>query len=109
MPPKQLGRLLSAPRRRSPLVLPSAPARHLSCAPLAHPLAGRQATPTSSPGYGQPLPSSHSHLLAPGELTAGISADEYEGRRKALMAGLEEGSVVVVAGGRIKYLSGAIL
>ena len=65
--------------------------------------------PFGAPGFGQAHPSTHPHLLAPGELTAGISAEEYEGRRKALMDGLEEGSVVVIAGGRLKYLSGAIL
>ncbi|KAM0749701.1 Creatinase/aminopeptidase [Meredithblackwellia eburnea MCA 4105] len=76
-------------------------------APLAHPNAG---APIVSPskGYGQPLPSTHSHLLAPGELTPGISAEEYEHRRRALMEGLEEGSIVLIAGGRLKFMTGAI-
>lgn len=64
---------------------------------------------TSSSDYGQPLPSTHPHLLAAGELTIGITADEYEQRRKTLMDGLEEGAVVIVAGGKLKYLSGQIL
>lgn len=84
--------------------------RPFSSAPMAHPLAHTlQPRPALSAGYGQPLPASHPHLLAPGELTAGIPREEYEQRRKALMDGLEEGSVVVVAGGRLKYLSGKIL
>lgn len=60
-------------------------------------------------GYGQPLPFSHPHLLRGGELTIGIQAGEYEERRRRLMDGLEEGSVVVVAGGRIKFMSANIL
>ncbi|KAL8279950.1 hypothetical protein RQP46_007531 [Phenoliferia psychrophenolica] len=76
---------------------------------MAHPLAHTlQPQPQLSRGYGQPLPGTHPHLLAPGELTAGIPRDEYEQRRRALMDGLEDGSVVVVAGGRLKYLSGKI-
>jgi intermediate cleaving peptidase 55 len=47
--------------------------------------------------------------MGEGELTVGITAEEYEGRRKALMDGLEEGAVVIIAGGRLKYLSGQIL
>ena len=65
--------------------------------------------PPCVPGYSQPLPSTHPHLMAPGELTVGITAAEYEGRRKALMDEMEEGAVVVIAGGRLKYLSGQIL
>ncbi|KAI5476016.1 mitochondrial metallopeptidase [Pseudohyphozyma bogoriensis] len=46
--------------------------------------------------------------MAPGELTPGISAKEYEQRRKRLMDGLEDGAVVVIAGGKMKYMSGMI-
>ncbi|ORY66952.1 peptidase M24, structural domain-containing protein [Leucosporidium creatinivorum] len=80
--------------------------RCLSSAPLAHPLS--PVREPSTPGFGQPLPSTHPHLLAPGELTRGISADEYEQRRKRLMDGLEEGAVVIVASARLKYASGKI-
>lgn len=100
--PKSSGRALTAPRLLSRPSL-----RSLSSAPLAHPLAPLR-EPTA-PGFGQPLPSTHPHLLAPGEITQGISADEYESRRKRLMDGLEDGAVVVVAGGRLKYASGKIL
>jgi len=64
---------------------------------------------TPSKGYGQPLPFSHSHLLAEGELSIGIQAGEYEARRRRLMAGLEPGAIVVIAGGRIKFMSANIL
>lgn len=65
--------------------------------------------PPFVPGYSQPLPSTHPHYMGEGELTVGITAREYEERRKALMDGLEEGAVVIIAGGRLKYLSGQIL
>ncbi|GAA5963248.1 hypothetical protein JCM3765_005775 [Sporobolomyces pararoseus] len=75
--------------------------------PLLHP----PSTPPR-PGYlpptkqfGQPLPSTHPHLLSQGELTPGIQANEYEQRRRKLMQTLEDGSLVVIAGGRIQYMS----
>ncbi|GAA5882105.1 hypothetical protein JCM16303_005606 [Sporobolomyces ruberrimus] len=55
--------------------------------------------------YGQPLPSTHPHLLSQGELTPGIKASEYEDRRKRLMDRLEDGATVVIAGGKVQYMS----
>ena len=43
----------------------------------------------------QPLPSTHPHLLAPGELTPGVPASEYAARRLALAAALPEGAIAV--------------
>lgn len=43
------------------------------------------------------------------ELTPGIPASDYEQRRKRLMAEMEDGAVVVLASGRIKYMSRNIL
>jgi hypothetical protein len=70
---------------------------------------------------GQPLPHTHPHLfpvdfrkgtdpalggaVAFDHLTPGIPASEYEERRKTLMDRLPSGSVVVLMGGRIKYMS----
>lgn len=59
--------------------------------------------------YGQPLPSTHPHLLSQGELTPGIKASEYEDRRKRLMDRLEDGATVVIAGGKVQYMSQNIL
>lgn len=76
--------------------------------PLSHP----SPTPFKGPpskGYGQPLPSTHPHLLASGELTPGIQASEYEQRRRKLVEGLEEGAVVVIAGGKMLYMTQNIL
>ncbi|SCV71022.1 BQ2448_3784 [Microbotryum intermedium] len=82
---------------------------HSSSAPtaLSH---ARSLEPSalSSPGYGQPLPSTHPHLLAEGELTPGITAHEYELRRRTLMDRLDSGSIVVIAGSRLKYATAKI-
>ncbi|KAK4056602.1 aminopeptidase [Microbotryomycetes sp. JL221] len=59
-------------------------------------------------GYGQPLPSTHPHLLQPGELTPGIQATEYEQRRRQLVEPLEQGAIVIVASARLKYATGKI-
>lgn len=73
------------------------------------------------PACGQPLPHTHPHLfpidfrmgtnpvdgggVAFDHLTPGIPATEYENRRRALMDRLPPNSVVVLMGGRIKYMS----
>lgn len=59
--------------------------------------------------YGQPLPSTHPHLLEAGELTPGIQSSEYEARRKKLMAPLPAGTVVISCGARMQYMSQSIL
>ncbi|PHH54953.1 Intermediate cleaving peptidase 55 [Ceratocystis fimbriata CBS 114723] len=58
--------------------------------------------------YGQPVSKTHSHMLAPDELTPGISAAEYKMRRATLMKQLPIGSVVILAASDVKYRSGAV-
>ncbi|KAH9950142.1 peptidase M24 [Amylocystis lapponica] len=58
--------------------------------------------------FGQPLYSSHPHLIKEAEITPGINAVEYERRRRALMDSLPEHSLVVCVAGQIKYMSGQI-
>lgn len=76
---------------------------------------------TTPPTCGQPLPHTHPHLfpidfrrgtdaskgggVAMDHLTPGIPASEYEDRRRRLMERLPPKSVVVLMGGRIKYMS----
>jgi len=55
--------------------------------------------------YGQPLSSSHPERIKPHELTRGIKPEEYESRRKKLMEGLPEGSVVVCMGGTVRLMT----
>ncbi|KAI0346938.1 peptidase M24 [Trametopsis cervina] len=80
---------------------PNCPRREYATAVRIH--HDRKPTP-----FGQPLFPSHPHLIQPGEVTPGISADEYERRRKALMERLPADSIVVSVAGQIKYMSGQI-
>lgn len=47
--------------------------------------------------------------MQPNELTAGISAEEYELRRRRLMDSLPDNSVVVSVAAPTKYMSGSAL
>ncbi|POY74093.1 hypothetical protein BMF94_2905 [Rhodotorula taiwanensis] len=78
-----------------------------ACAPLAHPTGDKgHFAPTSNvKSYGQPLPSTHPHLLQPGELTPCISANEYHERRQRLVDSLEDGAVAIIAGGQVQYMT----
>ncbi|KAI9617902.1 hypothetical protein H4Q26_012767 [Puccinia striiformis f. sp. tritici PST-130] len=63
---------------------------------------------TSSSSYrifGQPLPITHPHLLGPDELTIGIPRIEYAQRRAKLMQSLPDGSAVIIAGARTKWMA----
>ncbi|BEI87082.1 hypothetical protein CcaverHIS002_0704280 [Cutaneotrichosporon cavernicola] len=57
------------------------------------------------PATGQPLARSHGHLVRSAELTPGITAAEYEDRRRRLMDSLPPGSVVVCMGGTVRLVS----
>lgn len=58
--------------------------------------------------FGQPVHETHPHLLAPGELTPGITAQEYHDRRSRLLASLPAGSAVLLPSAQIQYRSGAV-
>ncbi|KAF5369724.1 hypothetical protein D9757_011995 [Collybiopsis confluens] len=58
--------------------------------------------------YGQPLFKSHPHLTKPDEITPGITTEEYDNRRRRLINGLPDDSVVVSVAGSVKYMSGNI-
>ncbi|KAK3381516.1 peptidase M24, structural domain-containing protein [Podospora didyma] len=59
--------------------------------------------------FGQPVHETHPHLLKPGEITPGISAQEYDDRRAALALSLSAvGDVAVLAAADLKYRSGAV-
>src|ERR1700761_5190678 len=47
--------------------------------------------------FGQPVHETHPHLLQPGELTPGITAQEYADRRTKLAAKLPDKAIAVVA------------
>ncbi|GAW14024.1 hypothetical protein ANO14919_034160 [Xylariales sp. No.14919] len=58
--------------------------------------------------FGQPVHETHPHLLKPGELTPGITAQEYHDRRSALCALLPRHSAVILCSADVKYRSGAV-
>ncbi|KAH8666463.1 peptidase M24, structural domain-containing protein [Xylariales sp. PMI_506] len=66
------------------------------------------AVPASSLLFGQPVHETHPHLLAPGELTPGITAQEYHERRSRIAHALPPGSAVLLPSAQIQYRSGAV-
>ncbi|KAI1758194.1 peptidase M24, structural domain-containing protein [Xylaria castorea] len=64
--------------------------------------------PASQLLFGQPVHETHPHLLKPGELTPGITAQEYHERRSALCALLPANSAVILPAADVKYRSGAV-
>ncbi|TRX95595.1 hypothetical protein FHL15_003553 [Xylaria flabelliformis] len=66
------------------------------------------AVPASQLLFGQPVHETHPHLLKPGELTPGITAEEYYERRFALCTLLPANSAVILPAADLKYRSGAV-
>ncbi|KAI0129641.1 metallopeptidase family M24 [Xylariales sp. AK1849] len=64
--------------------------------------------PASNLLFGQPVHETHPHLLAPGELTPGITAQEYHERRSRLLASLPADSAVLLPSAQVQYRSGAV-
>jgi intermediate cleaving peptidase 55 len=58
--------------------------------------------------FGQPVHETHPHLLQAGELTPGITAQEYADRRAALAQSMTEGSIAVLSAASLQYKSGAV-
>ncbi|KAM7207527.1 Peptidase M24, structural domain containing protein [Naviculisporaceae sp. PSN 640] len=58
--------------------------------------------------FGQPVHETHPHILKPGEITPGITAQEYESRRAKLAFGLPENGIAILPSAELKYRSGAV-
>ncbi|KAF2874297.1 peptidase M24, structural domain-containing protein [Massariosphaeria phaeospora] len=58
--------------------------------------------------FGQPLHETHPHLLKAGEVTPGITAQEYYDRRAKLANALPRNSIAILASSEVKYRSGAV-
>ncbi|KAF2277149.1 uncharacterized protein EI97DRAFT_432763 [Westerdykella ornata] len=58
--------------------------------------------------FGQPVHETHPHLLKAGEITPGITAQEYYDRRVRLAKSLPANSIAVLAASDIKFRSGAV-
>ncbi|KAM4063082.1 metallopeptidase family M24 domain-containing protein [Hirsutella rhossiliensis] len=58
--------------------------------------------------FGQPVHETHPHILGPGQLTPGITAEEYANRRAHLARALPDGAVAVLPAAALQYKSGAV-
>ncbi|TVY35256.1 Intermediate cleaving peptidase [Lachnellula subtilissima] len=58
--------------------------------------------------FGQPVHETHPHLLRAGEITPGITAQEYADRRSKLAASLPPNGIAILASSDTKYRSGAV-
>ncbi|EPS61873.1 hypothetical protein M569_12916, partial [Genlisea aurea] len=57
---------------------------------------------------GQPTPTSHPQLLKEGEITPGITSDEYIWRRKNLLELLPENALAIVASAKVKMMTDVV-
>lgn len=96
-------RSLLATNRQRP-----APWHHVTFLPSSHTAASCYTTVHAAElSFGQPLSETHPHLLKPGELTPGITAQEYADRRSRLARKLPTGAVAVVAAADIVQRTGS--
>jgi hypothetical protein len=58
--------------------------------------------------FGQPLHESHPHLIQAGEITPGITSQEYANRRQRLCSLLPAGSVAILPAAELKFRSGPV-
>ncbi|KAI5856695.1 aminopeptidase-like protein [Durotheca rogersii] len=58
--------------------------------------------------FGQPVHETHPHLLKEGEITPGITAQEYHERRASLCRSLPANSAVLLPSATVLYRSGAV-
>ncbi|KAB5542870.1 peptidase M24, structural domain-containing protein [Coniochaeta sp. 2T2.1] len=82
--------------------------RHTTTRPSQPPTRTYASISASELQFGQPVHETHPHLLAAGELTPGITAQEYADRRSALSSLLPPDSVVILPAAELKYRSGAV-
>lgn len=57
---------------------------------------------------GQPTPASHPQLMKEGEITPGITAEEYIGRRERLLELLPEHSLAIIASAPVKMMTDVV-
>ncbi|KAF8929110.1 hypothetical protein BGZ47_001270, partial [Haplosporangium gracile] len=64
--------------------------------------------PVAAAQYGQPTWMTHPHLMKEGEITPGLSAQEFELRRTLLMQSLPKGSIVISTSHRTRFMTNNI-
>jgi hypothetical protein len=87
-----------------PLARPAVP-KAVAASPIVRTFRSYSTHPSKPPKQGQPLHSSHPHLVGSKHLTPGIPASEYEDRRKKLMESLGEGAVVICMGNTVRLVT----
>ncbi|GKT94209.1 metallopeptidase family M24 [Colletotrichum tofieldiae] len=73
-----------------------------------HPLRRYSAVSAAELQFGQPVHETHPHILKTGEITPGITAQEYWERRARLAEKLPDNGVAILAAADLKYRSGAV-
>ncbi|GAV57065.1 Peptidase_M24 domain-containing protein/AMP_N domain-containing protein, partial [Cephalotus follicularis] len=69
---------------------------------------GRRAYSGKVCDVGQPTPASHPQLMREGEITPGISSEEYISRRKRLLEILPEKSLAIIAAAPVKMMTDVV-
>ncbi|KAI0100264.1 peptidase M24, structural domain-containing protein [Nemania sp. FL0031] len=100
------------PQIRSVSTLPLRRRAQVQSPPILKSRSAHRPYSTSIPAsqflFGQPVHETHPHILKPGELTPGITAQEYHERRAALIARLPPNSAVILRSADLQYRSGAV-
>jgi hypothetical protein len=97
-------RTTAASLLESRLARPAVP-KAAAASPTARQFRKYSTHPSKPPKQGQPLHSSHPHLVGSKHLTPGIPASEYEDRRKKLMESLGDGAVVICMGNTVRLVT----
>ncbi|KAK6854256.1 metallopeptidase family M24 [Apiospora arundinis] len=99
---------LSVPQQPPQIQFPTYSALSAQALPLSCRSYSTSTVPASNVLFGQPVHETHPHMLAPGELTPGITAQEYHDRRARLIASLPPNSAVLLPSAEIQFRSGAV-
>jgi hypothetical protein len=101
---RAIRRTTAASLLESRLTRPAVP-KAVAASPTARQFRKYSTHPSKPPKQGQPLHSSHPHLVGSKHLTPGIPASEYEDRRKKVMESLGEGAVVICMGNTVRLVT----
>jgi intermediate cleaving peptidase 55 len=106
--PTTMRRSLLRPLQASALYRPARPLASFRSRQIIPAIRTRTLVSAAECQFGQPLHETHPHLIAPGDLTPGISALEYHHRRAALASKLPKNGIAILAANDVKFRSGAV-
>ncbi|KOS23014.1 Intermediate cleaving peptidase 55 [Escovopsis weberi] len=101
-------RQIHTPSRTRRIAPPRQPPLHSASLPSVSRNGHTEAISAAHFKFGQPLHETHPHILNAGELTPGITAQEYADRRAALAAAMPQGAAAVLHAASLQYKSGAV-